>query len=359
MKLIDLYTSIVLVTVFVSIITITDVMTNRLVMKKMKKQTVVASLLIAGSMVGEWIGVVTNGAPQAYIVPHYLGKLLEFCAAPSIGVAVAMAYGTVKRPRTVLAVLAAHAIFQCISLKFHWVFSIDAQNVYHRESFYFIYVAAFIWSVIYSFSAIIRCGKEYQTGVDGMLVLTITLAVMGIGIQFFNSDVRVDFLCVSIGNLLLYSRHYKMVLQLDAVTGLLNRRCYEANIGNLNYRVAVIFFDINQFKLVNDTYGHTVGDICLKNIADQISQVYKKYGFCYRIGGDEFCVILHEKLENIEALNRQFLDAVHELHKNDSRMPEVALGYAFHDAENTHIQNVIEEADKMMYQNKVNRSNQG
>lgn len=356
MKRIDLYTSIVLVAVFVSIITITDVMTNRLVMKKMIKHTVTASLLIAGAMIGEWIGVITNGAAQAYMIPHYLGKFLEFCFAPAIGVSVAMAYGTVKRPKIVLAVLAAHAIFQCISLKFHWVFSIDGQNIYHRESFYFVYVAAFIWSVIFGVSAIIRCGREYQTGVDGMLILTIALTVLGVGIQFAYSDVRVDFLCVSIANLLLYSRHYKMVLQLDAVTGLLNRRCYDANIGNLDSDAVVIFFDINKFKQVNDTYGHSIGDICLKNVADQISNVYRNYGSCYRIGGDEFCVILDKKTDDVVTLNHQFFEAIQRLQISDSRMPDVALGYEYYDAKKSHIQSVIESADEMMYQNKKSRA---
>ena len=348
----DLYTAVVLISILLLIITMADILTNRLTTQKMKLRSVIASLLIAGSVTGEWIGVLTNGAPASFIGLHRCAKLVEFCLSPAIGAAIAVAYGVVKKPKIVAAAVTAHAVFECAAVYFNWVFRIDAQNIYHREGMYFVYVTAFIISLIFCLICIIRSGTEYQTGIDCVLVLTILMTVIGIGIQFVNSNIRIDFLCIAIGNMLLYSRHYKMVLQVDAVTSLLNRRCYEANIGNLGPHAAVIFFDINKFKQVNDTYGHSVGDICLRNIAQRISAVYKKHGSCYRIGGDEFCVILNSELDLLETMNRQFLASIEELQKEDTRMPNVALGYAYYNAENSHIQNIIEEADAMMYKNK-------
>lgn len=349
----NLYISVVLISILLLIITIVDVLSNRLITRKMKKYSIISCLLIAGSMIGECIGVLTNGANESLIILHEIVKVLEFCLAPAIGVAVAMAYGVVKRPEPAILIAAAQASFECIAAGYNWVFSIDSQNIYHRESMYYVYVIAFVVSVIYSLVCIIRSGMEYQTGVDSVLVLTMIMIIVGIGIQFVNSDIRIDYMCIALGNLLLYSRHYKMVLQVDAVTHLLNRRCYDANIGNLGSRAIVIYFDINKFKHVNDTYGHSVGDICLQNIAERINNVYGKYGLCYRIGGDEFCVILNSGFEIFEELNKQFLDDIDALHENDKRMPGVSLGYAYYDADNTHIRNVIEEADAMMYKNKM------
>ena len=95
-----------------------------------------------------------------------------------------------------------------------------------------------------------------------------------------------------------------------------------------------------------------MGDICLKNVAQQLRNVYGRYGFCYRVGGDEFCVILHDHLENIEELNSRFVSAIRELQKEDGRMPNVSLGYAYYDAAASYIQDVIKEADAMLYRNK-------
>ena len=54
--------------------------------------------------------------------------------------------------------------------------------------------------------------------------------------------------------------------------------------------------DANDFKLINDTYGHQCGDWALAKISEAILNVYSKVGFCYRIGGDEFCVILRQNV---------------------------------------------------------------
>lgn len=352
--MIDLYTAVSIITLLVIAITAADILTNRIVPARIKYKSLVVCILIAGATAGEYIGVATNGAAASLIPLHIAAKLVEFCFAPAIGAAVAMTYCVVKKPKIAVAIVAAHALFQCFAATFDGVFSINSHNIYQREELYFIYVAVFVFFTFYAFFHVVKSGKEYQTGIDSVIVLTIIMLITGIGIQFIFSDVRVDYLCIAITNNVLFSRYYKIVLQVDAVTTLLNRRCYESHIGDMETRSVIIFFDINKFKNVNDTYGHFVGDICLKRVADILRTVYGRYGTCYRIGGDEFCVILDSNIDDVEALNTKFNSAVEEMHSDDDRMPNVAWGYAYYDIETTHIQNVIEEADSMLYRNKVN-----
>ena len=54
--------------------------------------------------------------------------------------------------------------------------------------------------------------------------------------------------------------------------------------------------DINNFKSINDNYGHRKGDEILSKVGSIIYKVYSKYGYCYRCGGDEFAVILKHKV---------------------------------------------------------------
>lgn len=112
------------------------------------------------------------------------------------------------------------------------------------------------------------------------------------------------------GNLLLYIRYYKMMLQVDAVTQLLNRRCYDVSITDMGSRAMILYFDIDKFKQINDIYGHSVGDLCLRKVAQLLRNVYRKHGLCYRIGGDAFCVILHNGMEKLEKLHQAFTAAV-------------------------------------------------
>ena len=80
--------------------------------------------------------------------------------------------------------------------------------------------------------------------------------------------------------------------------------------------------------------------------------IYGKYGNCCRIGGDELCVILNQHFDEVEALNEKFHQAIASLCQEAPWMTTVALGYAFYNHDVLHIQNVIEEADQMMYLNK-------
>ena len=139
---------------------------------------------------------------------HQIAKVVEFCCAPAIGFAVARAYGHVKRPKLAGVVIIFHAVFECVGACFQWVFYIDSQNIYHRTNGY----------LMYAIVCVIRSGKEYQTGVDIMLVLTFLMTIIGITIQFVNSNIRIDFLCISISNMLLYSRYSKMVLQVSSIS---------------------------------------------------------------------------------------------------------------------------------------------
>lgn len=89
----------------------------------------------------------------------------------------------------------------------------------------------------------------------------------------------------------------------------------------------MIVFDIDDFKGVNDHYGHLVGDQCLKEIADSIKNAYSKDGYCYRIGGDEFCVLLDAGAD----MEKCYVDLINELNgrrKVLDFLPYVSVGYA-------------------------------
>ena len=102
---------------------------------------------------------------------------------------------------------------------------------------------------------------------------------------------------------------YKMAL-LDPLTGLFNRRYIEQRLEDEIARsqrhgrpLSVIMFDLDEFKQVNDTYGHGAGDALLKAFADRLSRATRGSDASGRYGGDEFLVVLPEcKPENVQAV---------------------------------------------------------
>ena len=87
----------------------------------------------------------------------------------------------------------------------------------------------------------------------------------------------------------------------DALTGLYNRRHFEDNLEREFLRavrydnhLSFAIIDIDYFKQVNDTYGHSAGDYVLKEVAYLISQTFRKTDMVFRYGGEEFAVIITE-----------------------------------------------------------------
>ena len=109
---------------------------------------------------------------------------------------------------------------------------------------------------------------------------------------------------------------YKMAL-LDPLTGLFNRRYIEQRLEDEIARsqrhgrpLSVIMFDLDEFKQVNDSYGHSAGDALLKAFAERLSRATRGSDASARYGGDEFLVVLPEcKPENVQAVLKR-LDGI-------------------------------------------------
>jgi len=92
--------------------------------------------------------------------------------------------------------------------------------------------------------------------------------------------------------------YFKKLAYTDFLTGYENRMAFEqklrecGKIADSGEFVTLIICDVNNLKTINDTQGHKAGDVYIQNTADIIASKVKKFGSLYRIGGDEFAVII-------------------------------------------------------------------
>ncbi len=97
-----------------------------------------------------------------------------------------------------------------------------------------------------------------------------------------------------IGHLNLLQKRLYLQATHDLLTGLHNRRWFMDNTHEqLGPDQTLLIIDIDRFKLVNDTFGHAVGDMCLQATARHLRSMIRKSDFCARIGGEEFAVLLN------------------------------------------------------------------
>nr|WP_246261395.1 diguanylate cyclase [Alteromonas ponticola] len=105
----------------------------------------------------------------------------------------------------------------------------------------------------------------------------------------------------------------------DGLTGVANRRAFDKRIDHdiqlavrHQWPITVILFDVDHFKLYNDSYGHAVGDECLKELATAIKNVMRReQDFFARYGGEEFvCVLSDTDLAGAKTVSNTILEAI-------------------------------------------------
>lgn len=155
----------------------------------------------------------------------------------------------------------------------------------------------------------------------------------------------------------------------DHLTGLPNRLLFTDHLDhaiNLASRsrntFAVMFIDLDAFKMVNDTMGHVLGDQLLKEVSERLKQIMRKSDIIARIGGDEFMVLV-ENLEDLDGIHiiahkilRSF-DIPFDIHDQAFYLT-ASIGIALYPGDGQSPDEIIKNADIAMYKAKENGKNQ-
>ncbi len=144
----------------------------------------------------------------------------------------------------------------------------------------------------------------------------------------------------------------------DPLTGIVNRGGFE-QLKNMfrvkDVALGLLIVDVDKFKLVNDGYGHEVGDQVLKKVAAFLKDGFRATDYPARIGGDEFAVILTSMSEEMQgAVERKIAEMNDRLmHPNDG-LPQVSLSVGGAFSENGFTDDLYQKADAALYAVKEN-----
>ena len=143
----------------------------------------------------------------------------------------------------------------------------------------------------------------------------------------------------------------------DELTKCLNRRAYEADIQklDLNSEWVYISLDLNGLKQTNDKMGHSAGDELICAASSCMKFAFASYGKIYRIGGDEFVVLIQESVSNIDSILQVFDTTIHDWQGKYSNSMSVSYGIVQSSEQDfDSILSVSKLADERMYKNKSN-----
>lgn len=164
-----------------------------------------------------------------------------------------------------------------------------------------------------------------------------------------------------VSSLLVFLNKQSQAISQDSLTGLNNRRSLEKHLGvyeeDQNLAVTQIMLDINDFKKINDQYGHSFGDMALVETANILRTVFcGTSAFLGRYGGDEFVVVITEGEEgSVRKIVQKIKDGFDEFSRA-TKLPfrlSTSVGYAIStEKSDNRTANLLKEADKNMYRDK-------
>jgi len=150
------------------------------------------------------------------------------------------------------------------------------------------------------------------------------------------------------------NRELKKLAETDTLTGLLNRRKMDALGENQSEKYAIILFDIDDFKKVNDSQGHHVGDQVLVSIARHTIELLEGVGYAARWGGEEFIILLPQSgKQQAAVLANSLLQSIRE---SEDTQVTASIGVAEY-SNGKHFSEIVKEADLAMYQAKETGKN--
>jgi len=146
----------------------------------------------------------------------------------------------------------------------------------------------------------------------------------------------------------------------DALTGLPNRRMFRDRLAQeikkshrAGLKMALLFIDLDKFKEVNDTLGHSLGDILLQEAAHRISDCVRETDTVARLGGDEFIIILAEldNTESIERIAESIRQSLAEPFRLEEEMTYISasIGITLYPDDAVEMEDLLRNADQAMY----------
>lgn len=268
-----------------------------------------------------------------------------------------------KTHKIMLPFLVIAAAILCIELSSpltQWGFYVDAQNAYHRGLLSFWVVVGYYAYFLYTLIAVIRHRKVLPKKTFTPMLVAVFPLILGGVFQGLFYGLPLIWPCYTISILIILFNIQNNQLYTDHLTGLYNRKHLEHYLGGwLKNRkgrgvLAGVMLDLNDFKKINDRWGHETGDRALVEAASILKATFRRKDLICRYGGDEFIVILQVRDRQDMLLAVKRLKQTEMQAKLDRNLPyniRFSIGYDIFTSD-MDIPQFIERIDNLMYSDK-------
>ena len=185
------------------------------------------------------------------------------------------------------------------SLFFNWFYYIDEENIYHRGPYFWVPAALTFFLIFAAFLIVVFNRNKIEKKHYFSLVFFAVPPFLCINLQLIVYGLSLILNGLTLSILVVFITIQNRKMDTDYLTGVYNRKKLESY---LKYKIsssteqktfAAILIDLNNFKSINDTYGHDIGDNALETSVVLLRSCLRSNDFIARYGGDEFYIILN------------------------------------------------------------------
>ncbi|MEA4889592.1 MAG: GGDEF domain-containing protein [Clostridiaceae bacterium] len=313
-----------------------------------------------------------DGRPGTfYPYVNFWGNLLIYMLSPVLPAlwflyAYYQIFRDMARGKRVWWVLAAicgvNGILSLLSLRYAWFYTIDSGNIYHRGPLFLLPAFLTIGIIVAAFVMLLMNRKRIEPRYYFSLVFFAVPPFICVLLQIFFYGISFMLNSVVISLLIVFFNIQNQNLYIDYLTGTNNRKKLDYY---MKARIAAstetktfsaVLMDIDNFKEINDTYGHDTGDKALNIFINLLYSCLRSHDFIARFGGDEFYLILDSSTKDqLERIIERIQNRLAEFNeKGETPYPlSVSMGYAVYDYHrHLKVEEFQKEVDMLMYQNK-------
>lgn len=243
-----------------------------------------------------------------------------------------------------------------------WFFFIDSENLYHRGPYFGWHGFLDFTLLIYTYWFLFRQRKQIEKrSYHSFLLFPLPMAGCSV-LQILVLGTSLTWSALILSILLVYFYLQNQGLTKDYLTGAFNRRVLDQHLQEkINGRkkgvsFAAIFIDVDEFKKINDRFGHVVGDLALQDVAHVLQGSIKESELIVRFGGDEFILILNSGTAAHTEETMKTIEENLSRHNQSQERPyqlSLSMGYYVYDPSSMmKVEEFLREIDQLMYKNK-------
>jgi diguanylate cyclase (GGDEF)-like protein len=328
-----------------------------------------------------WITIVSSASELVTFVID--GKTFPFCKAASyffntldIVGSCAMAYVWCvyvynrirkSRKRTMHAAtflslpLAVNVILNLVNLTgCGTTFTISAENSYSRGSCYLLLTAILFFYYIYSIVIVFYYKQKGLQIKFFPIFYFIVPCMLGTAIQGMFYGISLGWASAAAALLFVYVQLQSKTVYEDSLSGLYNRRYMEYILSKSKpkpgYDIYGIMLDANDFKQINDVYGHNMGDDAIRRIGEILTECAPDNSAAIRYAGDEFVILFYgendESAESMMKAVKENTEAFNNTHSAPYTL-SLSMGYSKYEEESENAEKFFAEMDARMYEAKT------